>query len=221
MNRGTLSLLWVATVVIAWFVGFEMGNEPEDKENSVPVVQTSPGTALESNPAQPEPEVQALSADTSPYDRSAQNQPVPPPLEDISKAADETDHYDEQGQRLNRLGEAFNQAGDQANTHNDMRKAFNREFNEHELDLTAQTNFTDFLQLHEKSPLIDLHQIRCSAKECQLLGQYEGEHKEWAAIVEEMKDQEWWEYRGTSSSSSSHDGVTFFNLYIDKGEDDE
>lgn len=102
--------------------------------------------------------------------------------------------------------------------HIDERKNFIRNFSEEDEDWQAKTHFTDFLQLHDDAHLIDLHKIICSTEKCQLIGKYDAEHENWGVIVKEMQQQDWWTYWGTSSSTTTRDGVTYFNLFVNKPE---
>jgi hypothetical protein len=102
--------------------------------------------------------------------------------------------------------------------HNEERQKFIRNFSDEDEDWQAKTHFTDFLQLHDHAHLIDLHKIICSAEKCQLIGKYEAEHESWGEIVKEMQQQDWWTYWGKSSSTTTRDGVTYFNLFVNKPE---
>lgn len=100
--------------------------------------------------------------------------------------------------------------------HSDLRNNFAETFSPEDEDWQAKTQFTDFLQLHEHADLITLHKILCSTDRCQLIGQFDAQHKQWETVIDDMKKQDWWTYTGTSSSSSTRDGVTYFNLFVDK-----
>ncbi len=117
---------------------------------------------------------------------------------------------------LERTGEVL----DDRNTREHLLESrqFESTFSEDDEDWQAKTNFTDFLQLHENAHLIELHKIICSTARCQLIGQFEADHKKWEEVINEMKEQDWWNYTGTSSSSSTRDGVTYFNLFVNKPE---
>jgi hypothetical protein len=102
--------------------------------------------------------------------------------------------------------------------HNDERQNFVREYSEEDEDWQAKTHFTDFLLLHDDAHLIDLHKIICNSEKCQLIGRYNAEHESWDEIVKQMQQQDWWTYWGTSSSTTTRDGVTYFNLFVNKPE---
>lgn len=102
--------------------------------------------------------------------------------------------------------------------HINERRNFIREYSEEDEDWQAKTHFTDFLLLHEDAHLIDLHKIICNSEKCQLIGKYDAEHENWGEIVKQMQQQDWWTYWGTSSSTTTRDGVTYFNLFVNKPE---
>lgn len=222
MNKGVLGLLWLISAGLAAFLGYRAGLA--DANPTGDLSDTSHSSLPKADVTDPAYEGRSgVSPSESAKNLSRQSMLSSSPVEQsepmsLTDNQDEnTELYSEQGKQLQRLGEALNDAADQAVAHNEMRQAFRRQYDENELDLQSQTNLTDFLQLHEASDLIDLHQIACTYQECQLLGQYRGEHQQWSDIIEQMKEQDWWDYQGTSSSSSTHDGMTYFNLYIDKG----
>lgn len=100
--------------------------------------------------------------------------------------------------------------------HQDERKAFNRAFSEKIQDVEKETQVKDFFFLHDQSANIELHKVLCATDKCQVIGMYTGEHKAWDQVVEDLRQAEWWDFTGTSSSSSTRDGVTYFNIFFDK-----
>ena len=220
MNKGGWLLTWLVSVVIAGYLGYLLGNA-ESKSNDVndssrhsavtPTVDEQSSRQIADSFANRAELPDSEGQNPDPFEAAIREENT------ASLPADETLSR-ERGQKLDDLGQAFARAGEQASTHNELRRDFSNRFDEHDLDFESQTHFTDFIQLHERADAIELHQIACAVGECQLLGQFEGDHEAWEAILEEMKEQDWWTYQGTSSSSSTRDGVTYFNLYVDKGQ---
>lgn len=87
-------------------------------------------------------------------------------------------------------------------------------FDENEQNFEAATQLADFFTLHPDGENVYLHSIQCDDAQCQLVGQFEGEHQRFESIVNEMKDQPWWEYSGTSSNTSSDGNRTHFILHL-------
>lgn len=220
MNKTGLLLIWLVSVAVSGVVGYQLGSASDPLPQSENVATTSDSNSVELSQHQRIEDPETIARDTSQAPSQVSASSPSSTLKSIEKPAETEEEIGlrQKGERLEQLGEAFNEAQQQTLDHNALRKNFEREFDEHDRDLEAQNHLTDFLQLHQDSPLIELHKIDCTQAECQLLGQYAGEHEKWSDIVEQMQQQDWWQYRGTSSSSSTHDGVTYFNLYIDKGD---
>lgn len=104
----------------------------------------------------------------------------------------------------------------QAKSHQEARTVFQEEYDEQAQDYERKTQVTDFLQLHEQAEQIMLHELKCEPTRCLLVGSFDGQHENWANIVEQMKEQDWWDFGGTSSSSNSDGAVTHFMLFMDK-----
>ena len=88
------------------------------------------------------------------------------------------------------------------------------DFDENEQDFEAATQLADFFTLHPDGEKVYLHSIQCDGEQCQLIGQFEGEHQRFESIINEMKEQPWWEYSGTSSNTSSDGSLTHFVLHL-------
>ena len=222
MSKTGLLLIWVVSVAVSGVVGYQLGSAPDALPLSENVTTTRDSNPVELTQHQRIDEPETIASDTEALSQMSAPSPSST-VKSTEKPAEASEELDrrQKGERLEQLGEAFSEAQQQTLDHNELRKNFEREFDEHDRDLEAQNHFTDFLQLHQDSPLIELHKIDCTQAECQLLGQYAGEHEKWSDIVEQMQQQDWWQYRGTSSSSSTHEGVTYFNLYIDKGRSED
>ncbi|WJG09785.1 hypothetical protein [Aliiglaciecola sp. LCG003] len=120
------------------------------------------------------------------------------------------------GSQLRALGHSFSEAGIQRQQNQLAQDTFQQQFSEDTRDYDAQFAVTDYLNLHEHANLISVYKIDCNEAHCQLIGQFEGHHKDWDKVVEGMKHSDWWKYNGTSSSSSSKDGVTYFTMFLEK-----
>lgn len=90
-------------------------------------------------------------------------------------------------------------------------------FDESEQDFEAATQLADFFTLHPEGENVYLHSIQCDEEQCQLIGQFEGSHQVFEDIINEMKQQPWWEYSGTSSNTSSEGNLTHFILHLSTG----
>ncbi|WP_414828786.1 hypothetical protein [Alteromonas sp. H39] len=87
-------------------------------------------------------------------------------------------------------------------------------FDENEQNFEAATQLADFFTLHPDGDNVYLHSIQCDDAQCQLIGQFEGEHQRFESIINEMKEEPWWAYSGTSSSTSSDGNRTHFVLHL-------
>ena len=87
-------------------------------------------------------------------------------------------------------------------------------FDENEQNFESATQLADFFTLHPDGENVYLHSIQCDDAQCQLVGQFEGEHQRFESIINEMKEQPWWEYSGTSSNTSSDGSRTHFILHL-------
>lgn len=145
---------------------------------------------------------------------------VKAPLEVVSDTVAPSDDSESPQQSLQQVANEFEypmvREGDASYSHNQERKDFENSYSEDDADWQAKTQFTDFLQLHDNAHLIELHKIICTSDKCQLIGKIEAEHESWGEIVKQMQQQDWWTYWGTSSSTTSRDGVTYFNLFVNK-----
>ena len=217
MQLRVLILLLVLAVPVAFFIGRQVGEsiyapgDAEEKEGAQQTVEeretSNPLTDTELEPAATPSEPQASSLTELSQGRRDVRERHEATGEDAFTPGTQNDPAE-----LNEYEAAFRPDKD----HQDARQAFNRAFSEHDQDYERQVQFTDFLLLHEQADKIDLHKILCATDKCQLIGQFDGDHKKWEGVMEEMKQQDWWDYTGTSSSSSTRDGVTYFNLFIDK-----
>lgn len=146
--------------------------------------------------------------------------PLKTPLEVASDTDALVDDSESLQQTLQQAANEFEypivREGAASYSHNQERKDFENSYSEDDADWQAKTQFTDFLQLHDNAHLIELHKIICTSDKCQLIGKIEAEHESWGEIVKQMQQQDWWTYWGTSSSTTSRDGVTYFNLFVNK-----
>lgn len=81
-------------------------------------------------------------------------------------------------------------------------------------DFESATQLADFFTLHPEGEHVYLHSIQCDGEQCRLIGQFEGSHQVFERIINEMKQQPWWEYSGTSSNTSSDGNLTHFILHL-------
>lgn len=210
MNFRLLSAVLLAAIPVAWYAGYLAGTslQSEDSER----VASESFEAQELAVEQYDLDVEA-SSDTE----SGGGAILTRANDDHNEAAvaneDEVDSS-AQSSGLALAGEMLAAGADKS--HLRERQNFEQSFSEGDEDWQAKTNFTDYLQLHEQAHLITLHKILCSTERCQLIGQFDAEHKQWEQVIQGMKEQDWWIYTGTSSSSSTRDGVTYFNLFVDK-----
>lgn len=101
--------------------------------------------------------------------------------------------------------------------HLDEYELFEQGFAEEDTDWQAQTYISDFIELHEWRDDIQLYKLSCSNVACVMDGRMTGDHRRWEEVVNQMRNQEWWAYSGTSSTSSTDDdGVTYFRVFMNK-----
>ena len=138
---------------------------------------------------------------------------------DTPSDANTTDQYDlssDTKDALEETGQMILDASDASRQRREEEELFEEEFESENADWESQTQISDFLTLHEQSHLVDLQSLKCDDRRCQLIGQFDSQHEEWGEIVEQMSDQDWWEFTGTSSSSTTRDGKTYFVLTLTK-----
>ncbi|MCV2886601.1 hypothetical protein OE749_18050 [Aestuariibacter sp. AA17] len=92
-------------------------------------------------------------------------------------------------------------------------------FPDEETDWQAQTYISDFFELHEYGPQVELYNLSCSVQVCVMNGQYHGNKDEWEGIVYDLRNQDWWQYAHTSHrASSKDDGPTYFQILVSHAE---
>lgn len=206
-----LTLVWIVSLVLAAVMGYQYGLM-QVSQTEVSVYDTSPPSGSVENTSSAT-DVSASVADTTPVQNNvastaSDDQYFNREIEIIDSTDDLTG--------LAKTGLELSSEVNHSKAHLRESKEFEENFDHNDSDWQAQTNFTDFLQLHDDAPLIDLQKIICSQAQCQLIGQFDGEHEGWENILEQMRGQAWWDYTGTSSSTTSRDGVTYFNVFVNK-----
>lgn len=98
----------------------------------------------------------------------------------------------------------------------DAQRDFVDNYDYTQLNEEAVTHFEDFFALQPNGDKVDLQSLRCDNKQCQLIGQYNGPHDELGAMVDAMREQDWWNYTSTSSSTQSDNNVTHFVLFLQR-----
>lgn len=202
-------------IPLAWYSGYLIGkvsyapNSPVTNDKSSRSLQANDTDSINSPQTEKIEQTQSLSHSQADTEQKASSnvqvltgENIEPLLQAHGNALEET------GRQL--------AGGQHQKAHTDMRQKFEQQYAAEDEDWQAKTNFTDYLQLHENADLILLHRIICTSQQCQLIGQFNGEHQQWKTILDGMEVQDWWNYSGTSSSSSTRDGVTYFNVYVDK-----
>ncbi|WP_342806682.1 hypothetical protein [Alteromonas sp. M12] len=149
------------------------------------------------------------------------NQQTTKEIEIQIKAKDENlslldDKNNQQDQDLAELGEAFQQSKLSRQLTELKEVEFEQGYSANHTNLTAQNQISDFLSLHQDAKLIDLYRLDCDNSRCQMIGEYAGEHQDWAKVISGMRGSDWWDYVGTSSSTTSKDGKTYFHIFLDK-----
>lgn len=85
------------------------------------------------------------------------------------------------------------------------------DFHQQEDDLDwgfdMQTKISDFIITHYSANGVRLSAITCKEISCELLIE-ESENNAWEQIFDEMKEQAWWRFRSTNSSSRSSENET-------------
>ncbi|MCC2617704.1 hypothetical protein LJ739_15740 [Aestuariibacter halophilus] len=216
MNKLVTGLL-ITAIPLAWLSGYWIGRADDQARQMMPGEGQTVQIEKEILHAPVSPKVSLTSGNPPVADDSPAN------VGDDRPQTDE-EHQRQRGEALQQTGAALAAPTAPEVEHLAERDQFERGFNEHERDLQAETYFSDFLRLHDDRDAIDLQKIQCNADACQLIGQFDGEHDKWDAVLEQMRAQDWWHYKGTSSTSATRDGVTYFNVFVNKspgaGDDD-
>ena len=212
--RWVTSLLFLVCVPLSGWIGYEMGKSSglpaSPVSTSTPDATTNQEHAHSAHSTREQPQSQSIGNQVEqPRSASIGSTPYRPTAQQANAQYEQADELQETGQQLQRMAQEQRQ-------HLDQRTAFEQSFSSEQEDWQAKTRFTDFLQLHPNAANVELHKIFCSSRQCQLIGQFEGQHDGWEAMIEDMKQQDWWDYQGTSSTSSTRDGITYFTLFVDK-----
>jgi hypothetical protein len=212
MSKGMWASTWLFSLVVAAYLGYLIGHKGAEQAlvtegrqyAAQPIIQPVPPGETSSNAD----DVLAIGHSSSKVSPAVQ----------ISASAQAPER--EKAKRLADTGKAFaqSQTKNVGRDHYEQGREFAKHFTENDSDWQAKTNITDFLQLHEDVERIDLQKIICDERRCQLIGQYAGQHQNWQAVLDAMREQDWWDYTGTSSSSQSDNEQTYFNVYLDKPE---
>lgn len=219
MNIRALIIGLILSIPLAWYAGYWMGKSLyKDTTSSTDVPQISSShQAIKDESVHPSAQNKRQSQGVGEFEHAVEETGESADAGETiqsTQTAQEPVRQDDAVSGLARTGEML--ADRQGREHFAESREFENSFSEDDEDWQAKTNFTDFLQLHENAHLIELHKIICSSERCQLIGQFDAEHKQWEQVINDMKEQDWWNYTGTSSSSSTRDGVTYFNLYVNK-----
>ncbi|MDO6694864.1 hypothetical protein Q4574_16320 [Aliiglaciecola sp. 3_MG-2023] len=122
----------------------------------------------------------------------------------------------QQAQHLAELGDAFQHSKLSRQQKLANEAEFEQNYSANDADLRSQNQISDFLMLHQQADLITLHRLDCDPTRCQMIGEYAGEHQNWSKVFSAMRDSDWWEYVGTSSTTTTQDGKTYFHIFLNK-----
>ncbi|MCW8090778.1 hypothetical protein [Alteromonas sp. ASW11-130] len=81
-------------------------------------------------------------------------------------------------------------------------------------DIEIATQITNFFTQHLDGDKVYFHHVRCDARQCNLVGQFDGKDQDFATMMEKMKQQDWYPFGSTSSNTSSDDSQTHFILHL-------
>lgn len=97
---------------------------------------------------------------------------------------------------------------------NDYR-AFIKEPRETDWAYTMEQQISDFMLMHELSQQIKLDGVVCRQHSCEIRV-FELQDNIVNTMLNDMRKQPWWNFRGTHASSQSNDGNTLFYILINK-----
>ncbi|MCW8109170.1 hypothetical protein OPS25_11740 [Alteromonas ponticola] len=91
---------------------------------------------------------------------------------------------------------------------------FVENYRDEDLDMELATQLTDFFSLLPDGQNVYFHHVRCNTSQCQLVGQFDGDHKRFSEMIEELQQQDWYSFGGTSSNINSDKTQTHFILHL-------
>ncbi len=127
-----------------------------------------------------------------------------------NQVADEIEQVDPVHNTVAKLEEA---SRDQSNRAQALDR-FVENYDDSDLDMEIATQITDFFALHPDGQKVYFHHVRCDTLQCQLVGQFDGDHGRFEEMLNEMKQQDWYSFGGTSSNTSSDDSETHFVIHL-------
>jgi len=78
---------------------------------------------------------------------------------------------------------------------------FQNETQDYDWAYLMEIQIKDFMTIHYEAGNIDVQSVKCKTTTCEITG-FESEEQKAQIILRDMREQDWWEFRNTSSSSS-------------------
>lgn len=84
---------------------------------------------------------------------------------------------------------------------------------DHDWALQIETNIRDFVQMHEFGQYIRLERVNCKKTVCEILA-FEDKDKTFDHILNDMRLQAWWTFKGTHSKSMGGANQSYYYVLI-------
>lgn len=90
---------------------------------------------------------------------------------------------------------------------------FQEQENDYDWAYTMEIQITNFITVHQNAHNVELKSVACKSSACEIMG-FEQAGQSWSVILADMRNQEWWVFRNTSSSSQSSEefGQFFYTM---------
>lgn len=83
-------------------------------------------------------------------------------------------------------------------------------------DYVLRAQIEDFIDLHRFDEDITLRFSQCGHKQCQIIGTYGISNRDFDDFLNEMRQQDWWNFSGTSSHLNEENGIGNFVVTFKK-----
>ncbi len=86
---------------------------------------------------------------------------------------------------------------------------FHQETRDYDWALLMENNIKDFITMHEMNADVRLEAVSCKTNTCEIMG-FEYKDKIWEFVFAQMRLQDWWQFQGIHSSSTSNGKKSYF-----------
>lgn len=91
---------------------------------------------------------------------------------------------------------------------------FHKKDNDQDMAYELTQSINDFIITHDKAYDVELVALTCKQKDCEILLVEKQAHS-WEAIINDMRQQTWWQFQSTNGRSSSDvDGNNIFYVFL-------